>query len=78
MTSAPLAQKERKQRAPREYRGAEEGHAQRRDEEIRRRERLRGVGDRSCAPELPPVETCTTAAYETAAEEPLYARDEFE
>ena len=76
---SPLAKKAREQRARRGYRESEEGQAQHRDEENRRRERLRGVGDRRCAPELSPIETrSTAAAYEAAVEEPGNAHDNVE
>lgn len=76
---SPLAKKAREQRARRGYRESEEGQAQHRDEENRRRERLRGVGDRRCARELSPIETrSTAAAYEAAVKEPGNARDNLE
>jgi hypothetical protein len=76
---SPLAECERKRRARREYRESDEGRAQHSDEESRRRERLRGVGDRRCAPEQGHVETRATAAYEAAVEEqPVDARDNLE
>jgi hypothetical protein len=76
---SPLAGREREQRARRAYRRSDEGREQHRDEERRRRERLRGVGDRRCAPEQGGVETrATTAAYQAAVEEPADARDTLE
>jgi hypothetical protein len=76
---SPLARREREQRARRGYRKSKEGREQHRDEESRRRERLRGVGDRRCAPEQGHVETrAMTAAYEAAVEEPVDARDDLQ
>lgn len=72
---APLAKREREQRARREYRDSEEGREQHRDEESRRRERLRGVGDRRCTAEPGPIEARATATYETAVKEPGDARE---
>jgi hypothetical protein len=76
---SPLARRDREQRARREYRDSDEGREQHRDEESRRRDRLRGVGDRRCQGERGQVLTrATTAAYQVAVEEQTNARRELE
>lgn len=66
---SPLARRDRERLARRAYRDSDEGRDQHRDEESRRRDRLRSMGDRRCGTEQDSVEVPVSTVAHPAVEE---------